>query len=196
MPRLTYSPSRSSAAARAAICSRVRRHRSAPPRGATGDSALLDPLVCCVGGRARCAARRRRAGATASGSSSPGSTSSLDLGDRDPAGHGAQRVEVAGALSNTRLPCRSPLAARTSAKSVDDRLLEDVRDCRRTRGPPSRARRAATRAVRRVAPGQAAVGDLACRRRSGCRTPGSRSRRRAAARPACPAGRARPRARR
>jgi hypothetical protein len=42
----------------------------------------------------------------------------LHLGDRDAARHRAQRVEVARRLVKDEVPVRSPMLARTSAKSV------------------------------------------------------------------------------
>ncbi|GAA3507283.1 hypothetical protein GCM10019017_04130 [Streptomyces showdoensis] len=59
----------------------------------------------------------------------------------------------------TRLPCRSPLAARTSAKSVRMAALQDVRDAVEL---PHLLRRGGERdpALAVVAPGQSAVGDL------------------------------------
>ena len=122
---------------------------------------------------------------------------SLDLGDRDAPGRRRERVEVAGALVETRLPCRSPTQARTSAKSVTMPLLEDVvrAPSTRTRGSPSAGERARPCRRRRTATA-ARPRRPGCRPRRGCRTRGSRPRRRAAARRACPAGSARPRARR
>src|SRR6188768_3229814 len=102
MPRLMYAPSSSSLAARAAICSRV--HAMSVRSFARADSPFLDPLV---GGLLRRqgydaldvdtwqvdVVRRQVAGFD----------ELLDLGDRHPAGHRTERVEIAGGVAEDQV---------------------------------------------------------------------------------------------
>ena len=126
MPRLTYEPSVSSEAARAAISSRVQamsathvlllvRRSSARSHGA-----LLDPLVRgLLRASARPRAARRRPGVwTSLGSSSPGSTSSSTSAIVTRPHIAASGLKLRAESRKTRLPCRSPFQARTSPKSA------------------------------------------------------------------------------
>ena len=151
-----------------------------------GVGALLDRLAGRRRPRRR-AARRRPGVWTCSGSSSPGSTSSSTsaIVIRPAIAHSGLKLRADS--SKTRLPCRSPRAARTSAKSVTMAVLQHVLASVERRGSPSAARR--PRPSRRcVAPRQAAVGDLGADAGRGVERRDARSRRRAAARPGCPAG--------
>ena len=123
MPRLTYWPSSSSRAARAASSSRVR---------AIGSALLVRRRGAADGRAARSACRRpapasaRRRGATKTpgqvhlvGVELAGLDELLDLGDGDPRRPcAASGLKLRADSWKTRLPCRSPTAARTSAKSA------------------------------------------------------------------------------
>ena len=179
-------------AARAAISSLVQL--IGRPLRRVADRPLLDGLVGGLLGRQLHDALHEdaRAGARASGSISPGSTSSLDLGDGDPAGHRGQRVEVAGGLVEDQVAV--PVAERRADEREvgGDALLQHVLpaaelpDLLGRRGDRDRAVRARTATGGRPR-------RPSCRRRRGCRTRGCRRRPRAAARRACPAASARPR---
>src|SRR5512132_4266941 len=94
MPRLTYWPSSSSWAARAAICSRVSAISGLCPRtGGPPLDALLD-VRPHVDHPLHVDAR----GVHVLGRDVADLDEVLDLGDGHPTGGGAQRVEVAGAL--------------------------------------------------------------------------------------------------
>ena len=133
------------ASASSALLGRARAHR-----------ASLDALLA-TGRRADDApraARRCPACGCGRGRARPGSTSSSTSAMVSRPGRGAQRVEVARAdSSKTRLPCRSPLPACTSAKSVVIASSSTYVAAAVTRGSPSAGDASATEPSGRVAPG-------------------------------------------
>ena len=168
MPRLTY-------CRRAA---RARRGRRAAFRvSGTSPSSVALAVV-----RARCACRRRRprrraarrcrAGALV-GIELAGLDQLLDLGDRDPPGHRAERVEVARRRVEDEVAVRSPAA--THEREVRD----DASSSTYSRPSNSRVSFCGERDRDRAVGGRSARAGRprrpACRRRPGCRTPGCRA---------------------
>ena len=158
MPRLTYCPSCSSCATRAASCVARQRHLSPPPACRTVRRSMRFSVACSA------------PSATTRCTKIPGSVDVvgvelarldelLDLGDRDPPGHRDQRVEVARGLVEDQVAVPVALRRAHQREVGDDRLLEHVlaavEDARLLRRRGER-----DRPVRRVAPRQAALGDL------------------------------------
>src|SRR5215203_3682692 len=164
MPRLTYWPSRSSWAARAAICSRVSAISALPPlaAGSRSHGAPLDPLLD-VRPDPDHPLDEDAGRVDLLGPDLPDVDHLLDLGDRDPPGRGAQRVEVARALAVDEVAGAVALPGVDQREVGDDRLLEDVRPRLARDGQLAGLldrRRDRHRPVGGVAPGQAALRDL------------------------------------
>src|ERR671911_893466 len=121
MPRLTYWPSRSSWAARAAICSRVSAISVARPLGA-GSRAHGAPLDALLDVRADVddALHEHARRVHLLGFDLADVDQVLDLGDGDPPGGGAQRVEVARALPVDEVPGAVPLPGVDQGEVGDD----------------------------------------------------------------------------
>src|SRR6478735_2643682 len=127
MPRLTYEPSVSSRATRAASCSRVSATVSRPLRwcGRSSLDALLGAGVGLVDDDHPLDEHARSVDAVRV--EVAGLDELLDAGDRQPARGGDERVEVACALVEYEVAQAVALPGMDEGDVGDDRLLQDVR---------------------------------------------------------------------
>src|SRR5690606_21331209 len=120
MPRLTYEPSLSSLAARAAICSRVQAMSGSLARA---DGPLLDPLLCrLLGCQCDDPVDEDTGEVHLVGVQLAGLDELLDLRDGDPAAHRGERVEVARGLAEDEIAVPVALPRPHEPEVGDDRL--------------------------------------------------------------------------
>src|SRR5688572_10725397 len=129
MPRLTYSPSASSRAARAAISSRVSAMSALPGSGRGGvlagpDGPALDPLL--DEGDLDDALHEDARRVHVLRLDLAHIHELLHLRDRHPTGSCAQGVEVSGALAKHQVSVPVALPGVHEGEVGDDRLLQDV----------------------------------------------------------------------
>src|SRR6478609_2328346 len=130
MPRLTYEPSDSSEAARAAISSRFHGMSVLSLFGGAGagaHGALLDPLVArLLVGQLDDALHVDAGGVHVVRFQLARVHEVLDLGDGDPPAHRRQRVEVARGVAVDEVAVPVALPGPDQPEVGGDRLLEDV----------------------------------------------------------------------